>query len=238
MNRKIICALDTTDLDEALAAVHRLKSHIKAVKVGHSLTLCHGLDVISRIRDAGIDRVFLDLKFHDIPNTVALAVREAARYGAWMVTLHTTGGPAMMTAAAEEAHFYGEENAPILLGVSVLTSLDEHVLQDHLGVGRSVDEQMVYLSQLATDCGLDGVVCSPLEVAAVRAKIPHEAVIVTPGIRQEGSAVHDQVRVGTANQALADGANYLVIGRHLMSAPDVQVALEHFGLSDNGAVKA
>ncbi|MBL8048344.1 MAG: orotidine-5'-phosphate decarboxylase [Chthonomonas sp.] len=230
MKRKVICALDTTDLDEALAACDRLKGHVGAVKVGHSLTLGHGLDVVERIRDRGIDRVFLDLKFHDIPNTVALAVREAARHGVWMLTVHISGGPAMMVAAAEEAHFYGEENAPLLMGVSVLTSLDQHNLTDHVGVNRSVEEQMLALSELAIQNELDGVISSPVEAKAIRQRIGHEGIIVCPGIRQEGGAVHDQKRTGTARQALADGADYLVMGRTLMAATEPERILGEFGL--------
>ncbi|MCE9559458.1 MAG: orotidine-5'-phosphate decarboxylase [Armatimonadetes bacterium] len=230
MNRKVICALDTTDLNEALDVVKKLRGHVGGVKVGHSLTLGHGLEVVSRIQDAGIDRVFLDLKFHDIPNTVALAVREAARLQVWMLTVHISGGPAMMTAASEEAHYYGEEVAPLLMGVSVLTSLDQHVLTDHLGVCRSITEQMVELSKLGLQCGLDGVISSPMEVKSIRAAIGHGGIIATPGIRLEGGNNHDQVRVGTATQALADGANYLVIGRPLMSSKDIPATLAQMEL--------
>lgn len=230
MQRKVICALDTTDLGEALQACDRLKGHVGAVKVGHSLTLGHGLDVVARIQDRGVDRVFLDLKFHDIPNTVALAVREAARYQVWMLTVHISGGPAMMVAAAEEAHFYGEENAPLLMGVSVLTSLDQHNLTDHVGVNRTVEEQMLALSELAIQNELDGVISSPIEAAAIRRRIGHEGIIVCPGIRLDDGPSHDQKRTGTARQALADGADYLVMGRTLMAAPDPEQVLAEFGV--------
>lgn len=228
MVRKVICALDTTDLGEALQVCDRLKGHVGAVKVGHGLTLAHGLEVIARIRDRGIDRVFLDLKFHDIPNTVALAVRQAAKYGAWMLTVHASGGPAMMAAAAEEAHYYGEEQAPLLVGVCVLTSLDQTALTDHVGVCRTIEEQMVHLSSLAMIADLDGVVSSPREVKAVRAVLNH-GVIVTPGIRADGAPTHDQLRTGTAQQALADGADYLVMGRPLMMADDPVSVLTEYG---------
>ncbi|HZH98059.1 MAG TPA: orotidine-5'-phosphate decarboxylase, partial [Fimbriimonadaceae bacterium] len=168
-------------------------------------------------------------KFHDIPNSVALAVREAAKHKVWMMTVHISGGPAMLTAAAEEARAAAEDNDINLIGVSVLTSLDQHVLSDHLGVGRSLEEHMVYLSKLACDCGLDGVVCSPHEVKAVREAIGHNGCIITPGIRPASGATHDQKRVGTAQQALADGADYLVIGRALTDSPDIEAALESFG---------
>lgn len=230
MVRKVICALDTSDIEEAKAITRRLSPYVGAFKVGHGLTLPHGLGVIDQIQDAGASRVFLDLKFHDIPNSVALAVRESAKHGVWMMTLHISGGPAMMTAAAEEAHFLPEDERPLLMGVSVLTSLDQHVLTDHLGINRSVEEHMVHLSSLAVDCGLDGVISSPHEVESIRAKIGHEGVIVCPGIRAaQGSDTHDQKRVGTAQQAICDGADYVVIGRALTASDDVERTLVELG---------
>jgi orotidine-5'-phosphate decarboxylase len=218
--RKIICALDTSSLDEARKTIWQLKDHVGAFKVGHALTLNHGLSVIGHLRDAGARRVFLDLKFHDIPNSVALAVREATRHGAWMITVHIAGGPAMMAAAAAEAREYGDEDPPCIVGVSVLTSLDQHTLTDHLGVHRTVEEHMVYLSKLAVDCDLDGVVCSAHEIRAIRQSIGPRGLIVTPGIRLSGGDTHDQKRVGDASTALADGADYLVVGRALTSSSD------------------
>jgi orotidine-5'-phosphate decarboxylase len=232
-NRHVICALDTADLDDAIATVKRLKDHVAAYKVGHALTLPHGLDVLDRLRDAGASRIFLDLKFHDIPNSVALAVREAARRGVWMMTLHASGGPAMLSASIEQARSFGEARRPLLVGVCVLTSLDDHILHDQLGVQRTVEEQVVHLSKMAIDQELDGVVCSTHEVRALREAIGQHAVIVTPGIRLPNSEVHDQKRTGDANQALADGADYLVIGRALTSAPDVEAALRQFGLAES-----
>src|SRR5476649_2509411 len=120
INKKVICALDTPDLDEAIRITTRLAPHVGAFKVGHALTLPHGLDVVDRLKDAGANRIFLDLKFHDIPNSVALAVSEAAKRGVWMMTLHISVGPAMMTAAVEEARSTGEDMRPLLVGVSVL----------------------------------------------------------------------------------------------------------------------
>ncbi len=229
MVKKVICALDTSDIAEATATVKRLSSHVGAFKIGHGLMLPHGFSVIDRLQDAGAVRIFLDLKFHDIPNSVALAVREAARRNVWMLTLHIAGGPAMMTAAAEESGSVSEENGPLLMGVSVLTSLDQHILTDHLGVNRTLEQHMITLSQLAIDCGLDGVISSPHEVAAIRAKVGHNGIIVTPGIRLSSGETHDQKRVGTATQSLADGADYLVIGRALTESPDVEQALVQLG---------
>lgn len=230
MVRKVICALDTADLDEALETTKRLAPYVGAFKVGHALTLPHGLDVVKRIQDAGGHRVFLDLKFHDIPNSVGLAVCEAARYNIWMMTLHIVGGPAMMSAAVIEARNCPQESAPLLVGVSVLTSLDQHVLTDHLGVQRSIEDHMVYLSKLAIDCGLDGVVCSAHEVAPIRSAIGHSGIIVTPGIRPPNVESHDQKRVGSARQALGDGSDYLVIGRALANSRDVEETLVNLGL--------
>jgi orotidine-5'-phosphate decarboxylase len=230
LNRQVICAVDTPHLDEALDIVKRLHTHVGAFKVGHALTLPHGLDVVDRLKDAGAARVFLDLKFHDIPNSVALAVREAAKRGVWMMTLHISGGPAMMTAAIEEARSAGEDLRPLLVGVSVLTSLDQRALTDHLGVTRSIVDHAVHLSRLAMDCDLDGVVCSTEEVKPIREAIGSRGIIVTPGIRLPDGEVHDQKRVGDAGSALAYGADYLVIGRALTSSPDAEKTLEQFGL--------
>lgn len=226
MNHHIICALDTSDLDEAISTVGRLKNRISAYKVGHALTLSHGLDVVDRLRDAGASRIFLDLKFHDIPNSVALAVRESARRGVWMMTVHITGGPAMLAAAVEEARAYPEESRPLIVGVSVLTSLDQHILNDFLGVPRNLEEHMVALSSQAVETDLDGVVCSPHEIRAIRHAVGPSAVIVTPGIRIASGETHDQKRFGTPKQALADGASYLVIGRALTSSPDIERTLD------------
>lgn len=232
--RKVICALDTGDLGEALRITRRLAPQVTRFKVGHALTLPYGLDVLTQLQDAGAEKIFLDLKLHDIPNSVALAVREAARRQVWMTTLHIAGGPAMMTAAVEEARSFGDEQAPNLVGVSVLTSLDQHVLSDHLGVQRSIEEHMLYLSRLAIECGMDGVVCSPQEVRAIRAVSGH-GIIVTPGIRLNRGDAHDQRRIGTAPQALADGADYLVIGRALTDAPDLGAALAALELETVGS---
>ncbi|HEY3779483.1 MAG TPA: orotidine-5'-phosphate decarboxylase [Fimbriimonadaceae bacterium] len=228
MIRKVICALDTGNLEEALTITGRLKDCVGAFKIGHALTLQYGLDVIPRLQDAGATRVFLDLKFHDIPNSVALAVREAAKRDVWMMTLHISGGPAMMEAAVYEARAHSDA-APNLVGVSVLTSLDEHTLTDVIGVKRNIHDQMVSLSQLAMDCGLDGIVCSPQEIKAIRQVIGHQGCIVTPGIRHSTGEKHDQSRVGTAEQALADGADYLVVGRALTHCEDIEAALAGLG---------
>lgn len=231
--RKVICALDTADLSEAEATVRRLALRIKAFKIGHALTLSHGISVVGRLRDAGAERIFLDLKFHDIPNVIALAVREAAKYGVWMTTLHISGGPSMMEAAVEEAHSFPEESRPLLVGVSVLTSLDGPTLHQ-LGVLRPLPEHVLQLSLLAEDHGLDGVVCSAHEVRILREHLRHGTVLVTPGIRPADGQGHDQRRIGTAAQALGDGADYLVIGRALTGSDDLETAIRRLGLAAEG----
>lgn len=226
---KVICALDTGNVSEATATVRRLSPFVGAFKVGHALTLPHGLTVLDELRKAGAKRIFLDLKFHDIPNSVALAVREAMRYGVWMMTIHTSGGPAMMTAAVEEARELGDDRAPLLMGVSVLTSLDQNTLTNLIGIQRSIEEQMLHMGRLALDCGLDGVICPAPELKRLRAAIGHEGILVTPGIRLSTGPRHDQHQIGTAEQALADGASYLVIGRALVDSPDPEATLEQMG---------
>ncbi|MDI9641255.1 orotidine-5'-phosphate decarboxylase [Kamptonema cortianum] len=221
---KIICAIDTGNKAEAISMVKRLAPYCGAFKIGHGLTLPNGLGVIDELQDAGADRIFLDLKFHDIPNSVAVAVREAARKGVWMLTLHLSGGPAMITAAAEEAKLFGAVRRPLLVGVSVLTSLSEHHLHEHLGVNRSLHDQIVSLSQLGVECGLDGVVCSVHEAKSVR-EVVGRAVIVTPGIRAHDAERQDQSRVGDGQDALEAGADYLVVGRALTAHPDPEEAL-------------
>lgn len=230
MERKVICAIDTGDLNEAIETTKRLAPYVGAFKIGHALTLPYGLSVLDKIREAGASRIFLDLKFHDIPNSVALAVREATKYGVWMMTLHIAGGPAMMQAAAEEAQNAPMGQCPLLMGVSVLTSLDQHILTNHLGIQRDLTSHMVYLSKWAIDCGLDGVICSAQEAKDIRKTLGRNGVIVTPGIRLPEGNVHDQVRVGQATQALADGADYLVIGRALTECADPEAALAQMGL--------
>ena len=226
--KRIIVALDAPDADGALALAARLDPRLCRVKVGKELFVAAGPSVVEKLHGRGFE-IFLDLKFHDIPNSVALGVREAAKHGVWMTTMHVTGGPAMLTAAVMEANEFSADHAPLLIGVSVLTSLDERTLQGRLGVTRSLDEHMIELSKLGVECGLDGVVCSVHEVAEVRSVVDH-AIIVTPGIRPTNYDSHDQMRVGGAIPALEAGSDYLVIGRVLTESQDPQVALHDLGL--------
>jgi orotidine-5'-phosphate decarboxylase len=231
-NKKVICALDTHDLDEALGIAKKLVPYVGAFKIGHALTLSHGLTVVDKLKDVGVERVFLDLKFHDIPNSVGLAVCEAARHGVWMLTLHLAGGPAMINAAVEESKDCEVQNRPLLIGVSVLTSLDQPALSDYLGVQRTIEDQMTHLSRVGMDQGLDGVVCSQHELGPIRRVVGPSGIIVTPGIRLPNTAGGDQKRFGDAMTALKGGANYIVIGRALIHSADVVATLAQFGLID------
>jgi orotidine-5'-phosphate decarboxylase len=211
----VIVALDVPDSGQALELIGRLDGLIQWFKVGLELYLSEGNEVVDAIRGKGYS-VFLDLKLHDIPNTVAGAVRSASRAGAQMLTLHAGGGPAMMAAAAEAAA--GLPASPKLLAVTVLTSMDQAELQA-VGVSASPADQVLRLARVGWDAGIRGFVSSAEEVAAMRHSFP-EATLVIPGIRPAGSAAGDQRRVATPAAAIAAGADYLVIGRPITQAAD------------------
>ena len=203
-----------SDLAVATKTVKKLSPHIKRFKIGHSLTLAHSLTVVAKLQDAGAEKIFLDLKFHDIPNTVALAVKEASKYNVWMTTIHTTGGVEMMKAAADVPE------RPLLMGVSVLTSLNDESLKQ-VNISKTVDEQMVNMSALAIECGFDGLISSPHEINMLRECLGAKPLIVTPGIRLAGGSANDQKRFATPQKAVEDGASYLVVGRVLTDADDI-----------------
>lgn len=213
----IFCALDTPDLDAARTLAARVSPHIGGLKLGLEFFTANGPDGVRQMMDLRAP-VFLDLKLHDIPNTVAGALGSLAALSPAFVTLHTTGGAAMMRAAAETVAEQGEGRIK-LLGVTVLTSLDDQDLSD-MGVSRSTAAQVVELATLAKNCGIDGIVCSPQETAAVRAACGPELTIVTPGIRPADADAGDQKRVMTPTEALDLGADILVIGRPITKAPD------------------
>jgi orotidine-5'-phosphate decarboxylase len=227
MNR-ILVALDVDSRAKALALADTLRGTVAGYKIGKQLFTAEGPDVVRALTARG-DRVFLDLKFHDIPNTVAGAVRSAMLTGAWMVNVHASGGSAMMRAAAQAAHDTATRTGaarPLVIGVTVLTSMDEAALAE-VGTTRPLLEQVVHLARLAQAAGLDGVVASPQEIAAIRAACGPDFQIVTPGIRpagQEGS--DDQARTLTPRDAVAAGATYLVIGRPITAAADPRAAAE------------
>jgi orotidine-5'-phosphate decarboxylase len=216
---RVIVALDVPDSGQALELVERLDGLIQWFKIGLELYLSEGNSIINAIRDKSYS-VFLDLKLHDIPNTVAGAVRSASRAGAQMLTLHASGGPAMMTAAAEAAD--SVPDAPMLLAVTVLTSMDPKQLQA-VGISASPADQVLRLARTGWDAGIRGFVSSAEEVAAMRRSFP-EATLVIPGIRPAGSGSGDQKRVATPAAAIASGADYLVIGRPITQAGDPAAA--------------
>ena len=221
-NKRVIVALDFPDADAALALAARLDPKLCRVKVGKELFTAAGPAVVSRLHERGFE-VFLDLKFHDIPNTVAGACRAAAALGVWMVNVHASGGEAMLRAAREA--LATATRPPLLIGVTILTSLSASDLA-RVGFQGSPEENVERLARLAHGCGLDGVVCSALEAPRLRAAFGPAFLLVTPGIRLEGAASDDQSRVVTPREALRLGADYLVIGRPIAQARDPAATLE------------
>lgn len=218
----VIVALDYDNAEAALAMAGQLDPAVCRVKVGKELFTIAGPDLVRKLVEAGF-QVFLDLKFHDIPNTVAAAVRAAANLGVWMVNVHASGGERMMRAAVEALAPLGEQR-PLLIGVTVLTSTAEDELAP-VGVTRPLKEQVVALAHLAKDSGLDGVVCSAQEAEPLKAACGKEFALVTPGIRPAGSDAGDQRRIVTPVQALKNGSDYLVIGRPITGADNPAQAL-------------
>jgi len=217
----IFCAIDTAELPAARKLVTALRGAVN-LKLGLEFFVANGPQAVREV--AGKTPLFLDLKLHDIPNTVAGAVRAAAALRPMLLTIHAAGGPAMMRAAAEAAKeaARGQQRTK-LLGVTVLTSLDDDDLE-RVGQRGPASEQALRLALLARDNGLDGVVCSPLEVAALRERCGKDFLLVVPGIRVVGGAIGDQKRVMTPKDAIAAGADYLVIGRPITGAPDPAAA--------------
>jgi orotidine-5'-phosphate decarboxylase len=218
---RMIVALDVPDASRALELVEQLDGIVQWFKIGLELYLSEGNRVAEKIRSRGYS-VFLDLKLHDIPNTVAGAVRSASRAGAQMLTLHAGGGPAMLAAAAEAAET--TPSAPKLLAVTVLTSMDQTQLQA-IGISVSPAEQVLRLAQMGWHAGVRGFVSSAEEIAAMRQSFPN-ATLVIPGIRPKGAAVGDQKRVATPASAIASGADYLVIGRPITQSADPAAAAQ------------
>jgi orotidine-5'-phosphate decarboxylase len=224
---KLLVALDVDSAERALRLASALKGVAGGVKVGSRLFTLEGPALVRRLVDAG-QRVFLDLKFHDIPNTVAQAVESAVHTGAWMINVHASGGVPMMQAAAQAgrdaaARLGGPQ--PVLIAVTVLTSMDAPTLEQ-VGVKRPLVDQVIALAQLARDAGLDGVVASPQEITAIRRACGPGFAIVTPGIRSAAAPVKgdDQHRTMTAADAIGAGATYIVVGRPIIAAPDPRAA--------------
>ena len=227
---RIIVALDFPDAKGALALAKRLDPKLCRVKVGKELYTAAGPSLVEKLQRSGFG-VFLDLKFHDIPNTVAAACAAAAQLGVWMVNLHALGGRAMMSAAREA--LAGTGARPRLTAVTLLTSLGAAELSE-VGLAGNPQEVVLRLAGLAQECGLDGVVCSAQEAAALRARFGREFCLVTPGIRPAEAARNDQNRIATPRQAVANGADYLVIGRSITRAADPLAALRDINTEIRG----
>ena len=223
---RLLVALDVETLGDADRLLDRLSGVATGCKIGPQLFTAAGPAAVEHARKRGF-KVFLDLKFHDIPNTVAGAVREATRLAVFMLNVHASGGTAMMRAAAEAAAEAAKEFGiprPICLGVTVLTSLDRAALQHDLGLASSVEGHVVHLAERAREAGLDGCVASPHEIRRLRSLMPRTWVIVTPGVRPAGGGADDQVRTATPAAAIRAGADYLVVGRPITAAPDPAAA--------------
>ncbi|GAB6051788.1 orotidine-5'-phosphate decarboxylase [Magnetospira thiophila] len=223
---RIFVAIDTTDLTQALALAESLRGRVGGVKLGKEFLTAHGPQGAQKVAACGMP-LFLDTKFHDIPNTVAGALRAALPLKPRLINVHASGGAAMMRAAAEAAAEAGEER-PLVLAVTVLTSLDEADLQA-IGIPDPVQTQVLRLARLAQDNGLDGVVCSAHEVTALRAACGPDFKLLTPGIRPQWAATGDQKRIVTPAEAVRLGADYLVIGRPITGADDPAAAARRIG---------
>lgn len=221
--KPLIVALDYPSADQALAMAAQLDPTKCRVKVGKELFTREGPSVVRALHQAGFE-VFLDLKFHDIPNTVAKAVVAAAEMGVWMVNVHASGGPKMMRAAKEALSEFGND-APLLIAVTVLTSMDEAELRN-TGIAQTPLERVQMLAAQTAEAGLDGVVCSAQETRQLSENLGKQFALVTPGIRPVGADIGDQSRIATPAQALADGSHYLVMGRPITQAANPAAALE------------
>ena len=227
MRNPIIAALDVPDAETALKLAAQIAPAVGAFKIGKELFVAAGPDIVRRVRDSGA-AVFLDLKFHDIPNTVAKAVTAAVRLNVQMLTIHTSGGSAMMRAAEKSSQDTAKLlglPSPLVLGVTVLTSLDNAALGE-IGIQPDTARQVERLANLAVKAGMRGLVCSPLEIAALRKILPASIQLVTPGIRTGAEEADDQKRTLTPREALQAGANWLVIGRPIYAAENPRAAAE------------
>lgn len=218
---RIIVALDYADARRARDFVAKIAPTMCRLKVGKELFTRGGPDLVRDIVGRGFD-VFLDLKFHDIPNTVAQACAAAAELGVWMVNVHALGGEKMMRAARDAISASGKPTR--LIAVTILTSMDEPQLAG-IGLTGKIEDHVLRLARLAKHAGMDGVVCSPREAAPLRAALGKDFLLVAPGVRPAGTATDDQSRVTTPAQAIQNGSDYLVIGRPITAAPDPIVAM-------------
>ena len=219
---KIIVALDYPTMAAAISLAKQLDPNRCKLKVGKELFTRSGPQAVEQLTAMGFD-IFLDLKYHDIPSTVAKACRAAADLGVWMMNVHTLGGPAMMTAARDA--LANDTQRPLLIGVTLLTSMDEQTFQ-HIGLTGTISETVLRLADMAEQSGLDGVVCSAQEATTLRAQHGQQFQLVTPGIRPAHSDTGDQHRTMTPLEAIDAGSSYLVIGRPITAAENPMQALE------------
>ncbi|MEW6068607.1 MAG: orotidine-5'-phosphate decarboxylase [Nitrospirota bacterium] len=228
IGKKLIIALDVSEYNHALELVEKFKDHIEIFKVGLELFISAGPKIIEEINKKG-KKVFLDLKFHDIPNTVSKAAIAATRLGVYIFNVHTSGGLEMMKICKEkviEACLKENIDRPKILGVTVLTSLSREVLRDELGIQHSLKTHVRHLSGLALKAGLDGVIASPREAETIRSHCGRGFLIITPGIRPSWTPPDDQKRTMTPKEAIRAGADYLVVGRAILQQPDPFKAIE------------
>jgi len=238
-NSQILVALDVDTAEKALALAKQLSGQVAGYKVGLELINSAGFGLLDALREAaGPDaKIFYDCKFHDIPNTVLGASKAAARRGVWMFNVHASGGSAMMKAAVSGAEAGAAEAGvpkPLVIAVSVLTSTSPEVLRGEMGVTRPLTEQVVALAKMAQDSGCDGLVASPLEIAAIRAACGPDLLLVIPGVRPAGADVGDQKRVMTPGEAVRAGADYIVVGRPITADADPAAAARRINAETTG----
>lgn len=229
MRSKIIVALDLPTREEALAIVEKLDPKLCRLKIANTMFTRYGPAFVKELMAAGYS-IFLDLKYYDIPYQVAGACRSAAELGVWMLNLHVTGGVTMMKAAVDALKEFPEKQRPLLIGVTLLTSMDANDLRP-MGIEQNVDELVTRLAGVAQETGLDGIVCSAQEVAGLRPKLNKDFLFVTPGIRLATDNTNDQKRIMTPSDAINAGSNYLVIGRPITQAKDPLAVLQQIANS-------
>jgi len=220
----LIVALDLEDKQKAIDLVKELKDSVSIYKIGPVMFTRYGAEIVKAVTDLGKE-VFLDLKLHDIPNTVVGAAREIAALNVSLFTVHTTGGREMLQQTAKLIRKCGRKR-PKVIGVTILTSISEECLHQELNVQIPLLEQVVNLAKLAQEAGLDGIVASPLEVAAIRKLVGRDLLIIAPGIRPAGTAAGDQKRAATPRQAIENGADYLVVGRPITQSKQPRKVVE------------